>query len=411
MSKVSKKISCTSKTEKACNRQKSCIYVNGAKRQYCRTKKAPVKKVVAKKTPVKKATPKTKPLPKKKSPRPPPPSYAPPKLKEPIKKEVAKKKLPKKEIKPKKESESNNEIDIFIKKKLKNKETLWKASKTNIFLGLLYIFKKHQAITCNPIIKQDSLTKKYSIQGYQDYQIFYTPKNPNVLKGMDITTKKLQGVYKLFLIRDDFFDILKKCKLSGKRFVICLLYINFVDTAHQNVIIFDFKKNTCERFEPYGMLFHKFQTVSFETMLEDALDKELKAYVKLFDKSMTYLPPSKFCPERSFQFYNDYYGSEYYDDPGGFCSIWSLWWTDLRLSNPDIPQHKLIDFSKNKIKKTDLSFKQFIRNYANFIQNNRKQVLKDIKISDEMTKTIIKKKLKFTHPDHFLDAILDSLDF
>ena len=159
------------------------------------------------------------------------------------------------------------------------------------------------------------------------------------------------------------------------------------------------------------MLFHKFQTVSFETMLEDALDKEMKAYVKLFDKTMTYLPPSKFCPERSFQFYNDYYGSEYYDDPSGFCSIWSLWWTDLRLSNPDIPQSKLIDFSKNKIKKTDLSFKQFIRNYANFIQNNRKQVLKDIKLSEEMTKTIIKKKLKFSQRDQFLDAILDSLDF
>jgi hypothetical protein len=408
MSQVSKKISCTSKTEKACNRLKSCIYVNGTKRQYCRTKKAQVKKVVAKKTPVKKASPKTKPLSIKKSPRPPPPNYPPPKLKEPKKKEVAKNKLPKKEI------ESNNEIDIFIKKKLKNKQTLWNASKTNIFLGLLYIFKKHQAITCNPIIKQNSLTKKYSIQGYQDYQIFYAPINPSVLKGLnndEITTKKLQGAYKLFLIRDDFFDILKKCKLSGKRFIICLLYINFIDTAHQNVIIFDLEKNTCERFEPYGMLFHKFQTVSFETMLEDALDKEMKAYVKLFDKTMTYLPPSKFCPERSFQFYNDYYGSEYYNDPSGFCSIWSLWWTDLRLSNPDIPQSKLIDFSKNKIKKTDLSFKQFIRNYANFIQNNRKQVLKDIKLSEEMTKTIIKKKLKFSQRDQFLDAILDSLDF
>ena len=408
MSKVSKKISCTSKTEKACNRLKSCIYVNGPKRQYCRSKKAQVKKVAAKKTPVKKESPKTKPLPIKKSPRPPPPSYSPPKLKESIKKEVAKNKLPKKEI------ESNNEIDIFIKKKLKNKQTLWNASKTNIFLGLLYIFKKYQAITCNPIIKQNSLTKKYSIQGYQDYQIFYAPINPSVLKGInndEITTKKLQGAYKLFLIRDDFFDILKKCKLSGKRFIICLLYINFIDTAHQNVIIFDLEKNTCERFEPYGMLFHKFQTVSFETMLEDALDKEMKAYVKLFDKTMTYLPPSKFCPERSFQFYNDYYGSEYYDDPSGFCSIWSLWWTDLRLSNPDIPQSKLIDFSKNKIKKTDLSFKQFIRNYANFIQNNRKQVLKDIKLSEEMTKTIIKKKLKFSQRDQFLDAILDSLDF
>jgi hypothetical protein len=54
-------------------------------------------------------------------------------------------------------------------------------------------------------------------------------------------------------------------------------------------------------------------------------------------------------------------------DPSGFCSAWCLWYADLRMRNPTIERSKLISQAIDKIKSKPIKFRQFIRNYAEFI--------------------------------------------
>ena len=39
--------------------------------------------------------------------------------------------------------------------------------------------------------------------------------------------------------------------------------------------------------------------------------------------------------------------SDYIGDPNGFCALWCIWWTDIRLSNPNIPREKLVKMLMN----------------------------------------------------------------
>jgi hypothetical protein len=54
-------------------------------------------------------------------------------------------------------------------------------------------------------------------------------------------------------------------------------------------------------------------------------------------------------------------------DPRGFCYYWSLWYLDLRLTNPLIKRNYLITQSIKHIKSNNIGFKKFIRSYAIFI--------------------------------------------
>jgi hypothetical protein len=64
----------------------------------------------------------------------------------------------------------------------------------------------------------------------------------------------------------------------------------------------------------------------------------------------------------------------------GFCSVWSCFWIDLRLSNPDIDREHLIDMAIKELKKLkkkeNISFTQFIRNYSGLIVNVSNEIKK-----------------------------------
>ena len=57
----------------------------------------------------------------------------------------------------------------------------------------------------------------------------------------------------------------------------------------------------------------------------------------------------------------------------GFCSVWSCFWIDLRLSNPEIDRENLLDMAIKELKKIKkqkkISLTQFIRNYSGLIVN------------------------------------------
>ena len=173
-----------------------------------------------------------------------------------------------------------------------------------------------------------------------------------------------------------------------KRFTAIPLIIRWSCTSnfsgHANILLIDLVKKTIERFEPYG----KIQT--FDDSEETVLKEFDKAFYKLIHTSgYTYQKAEQFNPRKGPQFIEEKkvfdvssnISSEKPGDPKGFCGAWSLWYADLRLSNPKVPRKKLLAKAMKMLKyKNKVSLRAFIRNYATFVVNNRNKFIKQLNI-------------------------------
>ena len=94
-----------------------------------------------------------------------------------------------------------------------------------------------------------------------------------------------------------------------------------------------------------------------------------------------------------FKLKNDYLG-----DPNGFCALWCTWWTEIRISNPDINIYKLQKLLFKEISNNNLSYKKLIRDYSYFITKFRDNILNkaDVNINDLINDKFINDKNKIT---------------
>ena len=185
---------------------------------------------------------------------------------------------------------------------------------------------------------------------------------------------------------------------SEKRYV--FIFLNLTTgiredmNYHTNVLIYDRQRKELEHFEPHGGIggdskwwcntAKEFKETTLPTLtgrqreraevvasvsnnvcdgasLDRAIIKHLKPIIG-FD---TYLPASWFCPRIGFQ--SKQALLKIGVDPGGFCQYWSIYYIDLRLSNPDTPREELVQNAIEKIEAMTTDFGQFIRSYAIFI--------------------------------------------
>ena len=173
-----------------------------------------------------------------------------------------------------------------------------------------------------------------------------------------------------------------------KRFTAIPLIIRWSCTSnfsgHANILFIDLAKKTFERFEPYGKI-HTF---------DDSEDIVLKsfdiAFSKLIDNTgYKYYKTKRFSPRKGPQYIEEEkvfdvssnISSEKPGDPEGFCGAWSLWYADLRISNPTVPRRKLLikAIKTLRYKNTD-SLRAFIRNYATFVVKHRTKFIKQLKV-------------------------------
>ena len=63
-------------------------------------------------------------------------------------------------------------------------------------------------------------------------------------------------------------------------------------------------------------------------------------------------------------------------DPEGYCALWSIWYTDMRLTYKDYDRKKLVKLLLKIIKLNNISFKNMIRNYGKNIIDIRDDILK-----------------------------------
>ena len=95
-----------------------------------------------------------------------------------------------------------------------------------------------------------------------------------------------------------------------------------------NSLLHDTTNNTLERFESYSGR-------------DGNYDKKVDDVIKSYFPTVTYIKPLDYCPRVGVQDLDELRQMNDYD-PIGYCSYWSSWYLDYRLSNPDYSREQLI---------------------------------------------------------------------
>jgi hypothetical protein len=214
---------------------------------------------------------------------------------------------------------------------------------------LVPVFELPGKITDERVARIQSQFDLYSIGPFMYY---LHKKYKNLCVGPSVMWDCETGVNKV-----DFasFD---RCIQSKERFVIMHLSLHCPgEISHANVLIYDSKTGTLERFDPTG-------SESITGSLPK-IDSDLEA--TFHGKITEYIAPLGFCPMKSFQTIEmeefDEDESIWAGDPIGFCLNWTMWYIHLRMANPNIPRNQVIQKALDEL--GSKSFKNFIRNYTN----------------------------------------------
>ena len=239
----------------------------------------------------------------------------------------------------------------------------------DILIGLIYLLNNYDyacsTITSNFITNTDLCT-------------YFSSIGLKTNSHCEFLNFEIVWVYKKLFFSENFVQNFNKCINNMKiRFIIIPLGIELKEGSHANYLIFDKKTYEIERFEPYGYgAPYKF---NYDSKLFDNI---LTFKFSEIDENIKYISPDKFLPKIGFQ-YLDVYESKTkkIGDPGGFCALWSIWYTEMRLKYPDIERKTLVNKLFKEIKLMNVSFKNLIRNYSVNITKIRDDIFEKVGIT------------------------------
>ena len=142
---------------------------------------------------------------------------------------------------------------------------------------------------------------------------------------------------------------------------------------HANILIYDIDRNTIERFDPYGK-------VPF--IDSESIDQLLKAFFADYLPHIKYVTAAELSDGISFQVYSDETNSTNHaeNDPTGFCIAWCLWYVETRIKNIDITPSALIKKTISRINMSEEKFKDYIRNYSNYLDYEKNLIFEVISL-------------------------------
>ena len=170
-----------------------------------------------------------------------------------------------------------------------------------------------------------------------------------------------------------FWKQFKQC--PSKRFVVFPFGFTCLDSGHANYMLYDRKNKSLERFESFGK-------ITSSCLNPPNLDKKIFElfYENLGSDLVFYYPPQSFLPSVNFQAKQEnekeWINRNEDDEPVGYCAVWSAWYIDLRLSNPDIDREQLVKIAMKKLESLPINFTTFIRNYSGMIVDVSKEIQK-----------------------------------
>ena len=166
---------------------------------------------------------------------------------------------------------------------------------------------------------------------------------------------------------------------AKKRFAIVFLSLISDRMLHANILVYDFKNMTIERFEPYG------NTSIIDGTIDNILEEELT-----WSTGMKYKGPKDYLPISGFQTISDENNliNKKAGDFGGFCLAWCLWWIEMKLKNVNIDSKQLAKKLISRIGNMEGKFSEYIRNYSTQINEERVKYMEKIGINKKISSNI-----------------------
>lgn len=291
-------------------------------------------------------------------------------------------------------AENMSDVNILDKKMVS--ETQFGGYPLDLLFGIIYLKRKHPKSLALPFdIKKLLLTYSKDLRDRYPFTfvgcVFFKCRE-EIIQSKSNRKSNLKFDNKDFELElpgkvttTEFKQLITAAKKRKKRFTIIPLIFRwncaYEFEGHANILIFDFENNIVERFEPYGFIstFTKEEeevSKSFNTRFSNLL-KKIAPKLNYIDQSILLRKGPQYLEENQVKKLSLLEKST---DPEGFCGAWSLWYADLRISNPNKEPRELIEIAIDSISQTKkINLRDFIRNYSVFLVKERQKFLKKIK--------------------------------
>ena len=270
----------------------------------------------------------------------------------------------------------------------KEKRTLPKLSNMELVLdnGIFTNFCSYTGLPIDILFGLLLLKQEFKIKGLSliiDYpltinkalELYYKNIGVNQQYKIDFSNIEIVWCYQKLFYPSYFTEELTKV-LKYAKYICIPIGIEISTGSHANMLFWDVRNKTIERFEPNGSNYPIGLNYNPE-LLDTLLNKKFKQ----FDPNIKYIEPYKFLPSISLQILEDLETPKCkkIGDPNGFCAVWCIWWVYQRMLNIDNNKLNVYNFASEFIKiiKFDnKSFKSIIRNFSKRITQLRDSYLK-----------------------------------
>lgn len=281
----------------------------------------------------------------------------------------------------------NDNVMIKLINPPKTNITHFSAYTYNYICFLYYILNKYPMIKI-PSLAKDQMKNKKIKDFYQEIIEDYKEKTPDnaifrsiikdyinhspILINHVIIWKNNEMYFFSPYIIQGIHETIKKFP-ETKFILLKLTIISDKNFNHANILIYDVKEKYIERFDPYGKV-HFYQSKQ--------IDKLLKVFFKDYFPDINYMSPADLTNGISFQIFSDERNNNNYveNDPIGFCVAWCLWYVEMRIKNIRINPKSLIKRTIHQINKNEDKFKDYIRNYSNYLDSEKNNILEKAEI-------------------------------
>ena len=238
----------------------------------------------------------------------------------------------------------------------------------DILFGLLLLKQEFKDKGLNIVLD-------YPLTINKSLELYYKNIGINQQYKIDFSNIEIIWCYQKLFFPSYFTDELNKV-LTYAKYICIPIGIEISTGAHANILFWDVKNKTIERFEPNGANYPI--GLNYNPELLDLL---LTKKFKQFDPDIQYIEPYKFLPSIGFQILENLETPtcKKIGDPNGFCAVWCIWWIYQRMLNIDNYKLNIFNFAIEFIKiiKFDnKSFKNIIRNFSKRITQLRDTYIK-----------------------------------
>jgi hypothetical protein len=200
----------------------------------------------------------------------------------------------------------------------------------------------------------------------------------DTLLGMTISmSAKLTPIDEL-LMKEEFADLAKTlthCIKKGEETIIIpLRYCCKKLSGHSNVLIYRRRTNTIEHFEPHG------GEIDLGKRMQENLEKRINFFIRIFNTELkknnlhevSYVAATSVCPylDGLQVLENNSLLKKGKGEPGGYCSIWSMFFAELCLKNPEKSSEEILENIYNYLttkENAESYLRKVIRGYTGYL--------------------------------------------